>query len=58
MNWRVGLAQHAAKRSEVRVRREMGCGLPGLATVAATAPFAGMIGTVLAIIDSFRAFDG
>ena len=58
MNWRVGLAQHAAERSAVRVHLEMGCGLSGLATVAATAPFVGMIGTVLGIINSFRGFDG
>ena len=58
VNWRVVLAQHAAERSAVRVHREMGCGLSGLATVAATAPFVGMIGTVLGIINSFRGFDG
>ena len=58
MDWRVALAQHAAERSSAAVGREMGRGLSGLATVAATAPFIGMIGTVLGIFNSFPGFDG
>ena len=58
MDWRVILAQHAAQHSAARVRLEMERGLCGLATVAATAPFVGMIGTVLGIRNSFPGFDG
>jgi biopolymer transport protein ExbB/TolQ len=58
MNYRVVLAQHAAARSAAKVHREMGRGLCGLATVAATAPFVGMIGTVLGIINSFPGVTG
>jgi biopolymer transport protein ExbB/TolQ len=58
MNGRVVLAQHAAERSAARVHREMRRGLYGLATVAATAPFVGMIGTVLGIFNSFPGVDG
>jgi biopolymer transport protein ExbB/TolQ len=53
MDWRVTSAQHAAERSAAVVHRQMARGLCGLATVAATAPFVGMIGTVWGIINSF-----
>lgn len=58
MNWRVVLAQHAAERSVASVHREMARGLFGLATVAATAPFLGMIGTVWGIAHSFPGCGG
>jgi biopolymer transport protein ExbB/TolQ len=50
--------QHAAGRSARSVRRQMGRGLSGLATVAATAPFLGMFGTVVGIVNSFVGCDG
>ncbi|HEY2012293.1 MAG TPA: MotA/TolQ/ExbB proton channel family protein [Bryobacteraceae bacterium] len=53
MDWRVASAQHAAERAAVMVDRQMARGLCGLATVAATAPFAGMIGAVWGISHSF-----
>ena len=53
MDWRLALAQHAAERSAAVVHRQMRRGLCGLATVAATAPFVGMIGAVWGIAHSF-----
>ncbi len=52
------LAQHAAKRSAVAVHRDLARGLFGLGTVAATAPFLGMAGTVLGIFNSFPGCGG
>ena len=46
MDWRFEAAQHAAEREAARVHREMARGLGGLATVAATAPWLGMVWTV------------
>ncbi len=51
-------AQHAAERDAVRVHREMARGLDGLATVAATAPFMGLLATVFGVIGSFRGGNG
>jgi biopolymer transport protein ExbB/TolQ len=50
VDWRIELAQHAAERSAAGVHRELGRGLSGLATVAATAPFVGMLGNVVGVI--------
>ena len=58
VDWRIELAQHAAERSATGVHREMGRGLSGLATVAATAPFVGMLGNVVGIIESFVGVNG
>jgi len=58
MNWRIELAQHAAERSTTEVHRELSRGLFGLATVAATAPFLGILGTLLGILGSFLGIDG
>ena len=58
MDWRVISAQHAAERSVTTVHRQMARGLYGLATVAATAPFVGMFGTVLGIFNSFPGCSG
>jgi biopolymer transport protein ExbB/TolQ len=58
MNWRVVLAEHAAERMATAVHREMARGLFGLATVAATAPFVGVLGTLLGIFDSFKGGGG
>jgi biopolymer transport protein ExbB/TolQ len=40
-------------RSSVTIREEMKEGLSGLATIAATAPFVGLFGTVIGILDAF-----
>src|SRR4051812_32568598 len=53
MSCRVELAQHAAERAATVVHARMARGLFGLATVAATAPFLGIIGTLRGIYDSF-----
>jgi len=58
MDWRVTSAQHAAERSAAVVHRQMAGGLCGLATVAATAPFVGMIGAVWGIVHSFPGCGG
>jgi biopolymer transport protein ExbB/TolQ len=58
MSWRIELAQHAAERAATVVHARMARGLFGLATVAATAPFLGIIGTLLGIFDSFRGITG
>lgn len=52
------LAQHAAERSATDVHREMARGLYGLATVAATAPFVGILGNLLGIFDAFKGTTG
>jgi biopolymer transport protein ExbB/TolQ len=58
MDWRMALAQHAAERSAKVVHRRMTRGLCGLATVAATAPFVGMIGTCWGVVNSFPGCGG
>jgi biopolymer transport protein ExbB/TolQ len=58
MDWRVVSAQHAAERSAAVVHWQMAHDLYGLATVAATAPFVGMIGTVWGIVNSFPGCGG
>jgi biopolymer transport protein ExbB/TolQ len=58
MNWRMTLAQHAAERSAAAVHREMARGLSGLATVAATVPFFGLLGNVLLIFGTFKGTTG
>lgn len=46
-------ALNAAERSAATLHLHMARGLSGLATVAATAPFVGMFGTVAGIFNSF-----
>lgn len=58
MDWRVIAAIRAAERSAAAVHRDFACGLDGLATVAATAPFMGMFATAFGILGSFRGIDG
>ena len=58
MNWRIHSAQLAAERAANAVHREMAGGLYGLATVAATVPFVGLLGNVLGIYGSFRGITG
>ena len=49
----IQLAQRAAARRARIVHRELARGLSGLATIAATAAFGGLLLTCLGIIDSF-----
>jgi len=46
-------AERAAERSARRVASELARGLGGLATIAATAPFVGLLGTVVGILHAF-----
>jgi biopolymer transport protein ExbB len=50
----IGLTKRRLDRSSAEVCLEMKRGLSGLATVASTAPFVGLIGTVIGILDAFR----
>jgi biopolymer transport protein ExbB/TolQ len=52
MDWRFAAAQHAAERAAAALNRRMARGLDGVATVAATAPLVGTVGTVSGIADS------
>jgi biopolymer transport protein ExbB/TolQ len=54
----VSLAQHAAERSAKMHVEQMSRSLGALATIAASAPFVGMIGTIFGIIGCFRGVDG
>lgn len=58
MDWRVISAEHAAERTARLVHEEFTNGLWTLATVAVTAPFVGMIGTVWGIVNSFPGCGG
>ena len=49
MDWRLTVAQHAAERAATQAHRELARGLGGLATVAATAPWLGILWTVWGI---------
>lgn len=51
---RIEASKRALDRAEAIVHAEMERGLGGLATVGATAPFVGLLGTVIGIIDAFR----
>jgi len=42
------------ERSSAETTEEMKRGLSGIATIAATAPFVGLFGTVIGILDAFR----
>jgi biopolymer transport protein ExbB/TolQ len=59
MMWRLEVSQHAAEREATRVHRELARGLGGLATVAATAPWLGLLWTVWCIaFNTFLGVDG
>jgi biopolymer transport protein ExbB len=47
-------SERALERAEAIVYAELERGLSGLATIASTAPFVGLLGTVIGIMDAFR----
>jgi biopolymer transport protein ExbB len=49
--------QRSLERSRGETTEEMKRGLSGLATIAATAPFVGLFGTVIGILNAFRSID-
>ncbi|MGC1783143.1 MAG: MotA/TolQ/ExbB proton channel family protein [Acidobacteriaceae bacterium] len=50
----VEASQRALERSEAIVHAKLKRGLGGLATIGATAPFIGLFGTVIGILDAFQ----
>jgi biopolymer transport protein ExbB/TolQ len=46
-------AEHASERSARRTATELARGIGGLATIASTAPFVGLFGTVVGILHAF-----
>ncbi len=51
-------SRRALERASAIVHAEMERGLSGLATIGSTAPFVGLLGTVIGIIDAFREIQG
>lgn len=49
--------KRSLERSSAETTEEMKRGLSGLATIAATAPFVGLFGTVIGILNAFRGID-
>ncbi len=54
----VEASKRALERSTAIVQAEMERGLSGLATIGSTAPFVGLLGTVIGIMDAFREIQG
>jgi biopolymer transport protein ExbB/TolQ len=52
------VVSRASKRSSARVHEEMRAGVYGLATIAWLAPWIGMFGTILGIVNSFPGIAG
>jgi len=52
---KIEASRRALERAEAIVHAELERGLSGLATIGSTAPFVGLLGTVIGIIDAFRA---
>ena len=50
----IDASRRALERSEAIVHAELKRGLGGLATIGATAPFVGLFGTVVGILNAFR----
>jgi biopolymer transport protein ExbB/biopolymer transport protein TolQ len=50
---RIEAGKRALERAEAIVHTELERGLSGLATIGSTAPFVGLLGTVIGIIDAF-----
>ena len=51
---KIEASRRALERSAAIVHAELERGLSGLATIGSTAPFVGLLGTVIGIIDAFR----
>ena len=51
-------SKRALERAEAIVYAELERGLSGLATIGSTAPFVGLLGTVIGIMDAFRSLQG
>jgi biopolymer transport protein ExbB len=51
-------SRRALERASAIVHAELERGLSGLATIGSTAPFVGLLGTVIGIIDAFREIQG
>ena len=49
--------ERSLERSSAETTEEMKRGLSEIATIAATAPFVGMLGTVIGILNAFRSID-
>lgn len=49
--------ERSLERSSAETSEEMKRGLSGIATIAATAPFVGLFGTVIGILNAFRNID-
>jgi hypothetical protein len=59
IDWTVlGTVGRASRRSSRLVHEEMKQGLYGLATIAVLAPWVGLFGTILGIVNSFRGISG
>jgi biopolymer transport protein ExbB len=50
----IAASKRALERAEAIVYAELERGLSGLATIGSTAPFVGLLGTVIGIMDAFR----
>jgi len=55
---RIEASKRALDRAEAVVHAELEQGLGSLATIGSTAPFVGLLGTVIGIIDAFRKIGG
>ena len=53
----IKLTQRVLAQSQMNIHAEMKTGLGVLATIAATAPFIGLFGTVVGIMNAFRGYD-
>jgi biopolymer transport protein ExbB/biopolymer transport protein TolQ len=49
--------ERSLDRSSAETTEELKRGLSGIATIAATAPFVGLFGTVIGILNAFRNID-
>jgi biopolymer transport protein ExbB len=54
----IEVARNGLARAVAAVHAEMKSGLSGLATIGSTAPFVGLFGTVIGIVNSFRGESG
>jgi biopolymer transport protein ExbB/biopolymer transport protein TolQ len=55
---KIEASRRALDRSSAIVHTELERGLSGLATIGSTAPFVGLLGTVIGIMDAFRGIQG